>query len=153
MATAAALAKKPDEALKAIIERVQLIAQTTQSVAYHYVTRDEHDGIPEGDVIEIVCAPDPAGRLAAGSELPEPAEDLHGLIVERDGVLYRCRRPNPGSSDELAWMEIEPDWKDDTVATKTHVRLTAFEGAVTKPGLVDLRAGMEAARERLNELG
>lgn len=152
MATAAALAKKPDEALKAIIERVQLIAQTTQSVAYHYVTRDEHDGIPEGDVIEIVCAPDPAGRVDAGGDLPEPGEDVHGFIVERDGVLYRCRKPNPGSSDELAWMEIDPDWKDRSVAAKTDARLTAFPGAAVGGGRVELRAGMEAVRERLNEL-
>lgn len=153
MATAAGLAKKPDAKLKEFIERAQLQAFTTQSVAYVYVTSSEHDGIPEGDAVEIVCAPDPAGRLAAGAELPTPGEDVHGFIVERDGVLYRCRNPRPGSGEQLEWMEIEPEWKDDAVASRTHVRLTAYAGVVSQPGLVDLRAGMEAARERLNELG
>lgn len=152
MATAAGLAKKPDAKLKELVERTQLQAFTTQSLAYMYVTSVEHDGIPEGDAIEIVCAPDPAARWPSGQALPVAKEDVHGLILEQDGVLYRCRNPRPGSGEDLEWMEIEPEWKDDTVATKTHARLTAFEGAAAAPGLVELRAGMEAARERLNEL-
>ena len=153
MATAAGLAKKPDAKLKEFVERAQLQAFTTQSVAYVYVTAAEHPEIPEGDAIEVVCVPDPAGRFAPGDELPTPGEDVHGLIVERDGVLYRCRNPRPGSGTELEWMKIAPEWKDDAVAAKTHVKLTAYTGVVQQPGLVSLRAGMEAARERLSELG